>query len=182
MPLLPLVSAAQLLPAALAAKNVATQAAGSFGDLLRDAVDLLPSGSAPVSDTSPPVGNTSSPTGISSLLRDFASSFNQLLWNHNLDSSSGVQLRLNDAGDVEVAGSHPQRSAIQDLLAKTPQLAELFRNIAAQASAQQNAQEFAAFQANSQGNGNGVPLLSAPTIAAKFQMFVKGISATTAFV
>jgi hypothetical protein len=180
--IIPVASAAQLLPAAVVAGKVATKAIGSFADMLRAAVDFPPNGSSPVSQVSQPPGITVLPTELSSLLRDFASSFNQLLKNHELDSGQGVRLRLSELGDVEVAGVHPRGSVIQNLLAKTPQLAELFRSIAAKATAQRKAQEFAAFQENSRGAGDGFPQVFSQGHSPKFQMFLEGDSATTAFV
>jgi hypothetical protein len=180
--IIPFVSAARLLPVALVAGKAATEALGSFAELLKDAVDSAPKNSAPVSQLSPQSTLAKLPANVSTLLRDFASSFNQLLRNHELDADSGVLLQLSDTGNVEVAGDHSQGPAIQNLLAKAPQLLEQFRDIAAQATAHRKTQEFAAFQANPQSTGDEFPLLFSKQNAPKFQLHLQGDSATASFV
>src|SRR5690606_1963015 len=113
--LIPIASAAQLFPAALVAGKAAAQAVGSFAEMLRDAVDPEATSSVARMSHATPAKLTGE---ISSLLRDFVSSFQQLLKDHQLDGSAGVQLRLSAAGDVEVAGEHPESSAIENLLAR----------------------------------------------------------------
>ena len=116
------------------------------------------------------------------MLKDFASAFHRLLSEHGLKSGSPISLNLNDQGDVKLAGSHPQSSAIENLLAKTPRLSELFRSIAAKATAHQKDQEFAAFQTNSRSGTEEFPLLFSGERAPKFHMAIQGETATAAFV
>lgn len=176
--IIPIATAAQLVPVALVAGRVATDAIGSFAGMLRDAVNS-PDSAHPV-EAAPSIPNTT-PQGLTTLLRDFASAFNRLLKNHNLDSGSDVQLTLGTSGDVEVANSHPLGSAIQNLVAKTPQLSELFRQISTQATAHRKEQEFAAFQANSNSPAENFPLLFSGENAPKFHLAVQGNNATSSF-
>lgn len=177
MSIIPIATAAQLVPAALVAGRVATDAIGSFAGLLRDAVDGSQNTPAKNSRPTP----NAIPSGLNTLLRDFTSAFNRLLKNHNLDSGSEVQLTLGKSGDVEVVGSHPQGSAIRNLLGKTPHLSELFRQIASQATAHRQEQEFAAFQANAHSPTQNFPLLFSSETAPKFQLSILGENATPSF-
>lgn len=176
--IIPIVTAAQLVPAALAAGRVATDAIGSFAGMLRDAVDS-PESAAPVK-ASPTSPNALS-QGLNTLLRDFASAFNRLLQNHNVDAGSEVQLALADSGDVEVVGGHPQASVIENLLGKRPELSELFRQISSQATAHRKEQEFAAFQANANRPPENFPVLFSGEHAPKFRLAILGGTATPSF-
>lgn len=180
--IIPIASAAQLLPAAVAAGRVATEAMGSFADFLREAAD---SSSPTKAQATRDAGSSASgglTGGIDSLLRDFASAFNRLLQNHDLDAGDGVELRLGETGNVEVAGVHPQSSAIESLLAKTPQLSEMFRRLAAQITADRKEEEFQNFQANSHSPADKFPLLFSHESAPKFHLRIQGESAQAAFV
>ncbi len=179
--LIPIASAVQLLPAAIAVGQVATEALGSFADMLRDAVDREPEKVPASSAPSQPAGSLNWPMEISSLLRDFTSSFRQLLHDHQLAPAEGVPLRLNEVGDVEVAGEHPQRSVIENLLAKTPGLSELFRSLAAQATAHRREQEFQSFQKNPDRPADAFPLLFSKGSAPKFHLVLQGNDAAVAF-
>lgn len=181
MSIIPIASAAQLLPAAVAAGRVASDAIGSFAEMLRGASDSSSPTDTPATrdaDSSPIKGLAG---GMDSLLRDFASAFNRLLENHKLDPGDGVELRLGESGNVEVAGHHPQSSAIENLLAKTPQLSELFRHLAAQITADRKEQEFQNFQANSHSPAEKFPLLFSHEHAPQFHLRIQGESATSAF-
>ncbi len=181
MSILPVALATQLIPTALAAGRAATDAMGSFAHLLANTIQSQPDkpSSATNISASTPTGNL--PAELSSLLRDFASAFNRLLSDHNLDSGRGVQLQLGEAGDVQVAGDHPNVSAIQNLLAKTPQLTELFRSIAAQFTANRKTQEFAAFQNQPNAPQENFPFLFGAGNMPTFQMLLEGENASASF-
>jgi hypothetical protein len=82
---------------------------------------------------------------------------------------------------VAVFGGHPEGQAIESLLAKSPSLTELFRTIAAKATAHQREQEFADFQKNAQGGTERFPLLFSNDATPTFQMTLDGQSASGAF-
>jgi hypothetical protein len=176
--IIPIAQAAPLVPAALAAGKVAAKAAGSFAQMLRDA--LASSATAPVSSATKPTGQNW-PENLSVLMRDFASAFQRLLSDHNLHSTSPVALQLDSLGEVKVQGDHPERLAIENLLAKTPSLSELFRSIAEKATSHRKEQEFAAFQTPSRSGTEDFPLLFSQEHAPKFQMLMDGPSATATF-
>jgi hypothetical protein len=178
----PIAQAAPLIPAALAAGKVATKAAGSFAEMLRNALVPSPTAAASVSPHPGNAVDANWPGELSSLIRDFASAFQDLLSRNGLASDSPVRLQLDDQGDVKVAGDHPQGLAIESLLAKTQTLSELFRTIAAKAAAHRKEQEFAAFQADSRSGTEDFPLLFSKDHAPRFEMQLKGESATAAFV
>jgi hypothetical protein len=178
--IIPLTQAAQIVPAALAAGKVATNAMGAFAEMLRGAM-ASPGGSGPIAPKSPSALGTNWPGEVSALMRDFASAFSQLLSQHGLASGSPVRLRLDDQGDVKVAGDHPRGLAIENLLAKSPSLTELFRAIAAKATAHKKDEEFAAFQRDSRSGAESYPLLFSKEHAPKFEMTLQGESATAAF-
>ncbi len=181
MSILPVALAAQLIPTAFAAGKAATDAMGSFAHLLAGALES-PSNSQ-VSATNVPASapNGGWPADLSSLLWDFASAFNRLLTDHHLNSAAGVQLQLGEAGDMQVAGTHPDGPAIQTLLAGAPQLAELFRSIAAQFTANRKAQEFATFQNDPNAARENFPFLFPAGNAPKFQMRLQGENAAASF-
>lgn len=177
----PIAQAAPLIPAAIAAGKVATKAMGSFADMLRGALASSGNAVASAPSKSPNPAEANWPREISSLMRDFASAFRDLLSQHGLNSDAPVRLRLDEQGDVKVSGVHPQGSVIENLLAKTPTLSELFRTIAAKATAHRKEQEFADFQAHSRSGTADFPLLFSQEQAPKFEMLLEGESATASF-
>lgn len=181
MSIFPIAQAAPLIPAALAAGKVATKAVGSFADMLKSAMESSRSAAAGVSSKATGANETTWPGEISALMRDFASAFQDMLSQHGLASESPVRLQVDQAGDVKVQGDHPQGLAIENLLAKTQKVSELFRTIAAKATAHQKEQDFAAFQAHSRSGTEDFPMLFSKEHAPEFQMTVEGESATAAF-
>lgn len=170
MSVIPAVTAVQLLPAALAAGRVATKAIGGFAEMLHDAIQPDdPATTTPAAKRS----STTSADGFSTLLRDFAKAFNRLLENRGLDAGTGVTLRLNETGEVDVADSHPRASGIENLFRQSAELSERFRQIAIQATGLQREREFAAFQED--------PDRSLRFGRETFQLQIRGDAATPAF-
>ena len=82
---------AQFLPAALVAGKAATQALGSFAEMLRDAVDFEREDSPSDVKAAEYASGVGLPATITSLLKDFTASFHQLLGSHNL-GTGGVRV------------------------------------------------------------------------------------------
>jgi len=59
----------------------------------------------------------------------------QTLALNGVDVSGGVHLQLDEFGQVRVAGNHPQKHAIEGLLASHPELEDAFRAVATRSAA-----------------------------------------------
>ncbi len=65
------------------------------------------------------------------LMETFRTQLNQVLGENGLDTFSGLHLQLNAAGRIGIAGSHPQKESIEAVINAHPELADIFRAIAA---------------------------------------------------
>jgi hypothetical protein len=155
MAILPIQAATQLLQIAAAGKvavSAASAASATFADLLQAALSN-PSGphaqesSQPAGESLqviPQAGNPSSANRVSELakvadlrkqtaamIQGFQQHLNQVLAENGIDASSGLHLQLDPLGKIRVAGEHPQKTEIEDLLAWHPELAETLQAIAA---------------------------------------------------
>lgn len=123
-------------------KNAMQQATAASNDSAKGDAGSQSTGSAS------PVSSGPSSAVISELrkqtegqIESFQQQLMQLLAANGIDVSNGVHLQLDDFGQVRVAGEHPQKRAIETLLASHSELEGQFREIAARSEALHNFDE-----------------------------------------
>lgn len=154
MPIPPVQAAGLLLTAAPLAEAALSAASAAFADLLAAATSNRASGDLPDSAEAGATpfgleGLSASALGqrtqiasaagslrseTNELLRRFHDLLRDLLAEHDIDPAGGFELFVDSAGEIRVAGSHPEAARIESLLAAEPKLRRLFGRIAANAN------------------------------------------------
>jgi len=79
-------------------------------------------------------------------IEEFSAKFLQLLNEAGIDTTAGVTLQLDQAGQIQVAGIHFDEEKIEQLLASNPELADAFRSLAGNSSLLAAIEESVVFQ------------------------------------
>ena len=68
---------------------------------------------------------------IEALTKTFGARLDQVLSGNGLDTFPGLHLQFNAAGQIRIDGDHPHKEAIEAAIESHPELADIFRAIAA---------------------------------------------------